>query len=311
MRRALLDSAKAANTFCWTRHDAANQVGKVSPDSTSEKAPPQAALVAAEVLHCGTDSRPKSDWLAREEPLEIRVRGRSIAVTMRTPGHDEELAAGFLLSEGLVRERSDIIEIAHCQKGEAVQHENILNVFLAPTLDLDFERLTRHVFASSSCGICGKASIEAVHQHFGPIHSSATLALDILVRLPELLRAAQSAFEQTGGLHAAGIFNRNGELLVAREDVGRHNAVDKVIGHGFLRGLLPFSENALLVSGRASFEIMQKALAARLPIVAAVSAPSSLAVEFARESGQTLIGFLRGRSLNVYCGAERITGLHV
>ena len=267
-----------------------------------QSSPGQALLAQAEILHCETDGgfRAKTDWLAREEPLEIRVRGRSIAVTMRTPGHDQELAAGFLFTEGLLHERTDLIEMAYCQQGEAAQHPNTLNVFLAPSVEVNFERLTRHVFASSSCGLCGKASIESVHQHFAPIESSITLGAQALFRLPELLRAAQSAFERTGGLHAAAVFNSDGQMLVAREDVGRHNAVDKVIGHGFWQGLLPFSKHVLLVSGRASFEIMQKALAARLPIVAAVSAPSSLAVEFARESQQTLVGFLRGKSMNIY-----------
>ncbi len=271
-------------------------------------APAGAEFASAEILHCGADAAflPKSDWLAREEPLEIRIRGRSIAVTMRTPGHDEELAAGFLLTEGLIRQREDIAEISHCLQGEAAQHRNTLNVFLAPSVKVDFEQLTRHVFASSSCGLCGKASIESVHQHFAPVESAVTIRAETLFGLPEKLRSAQATFAQTGGLHAAALFTCAGELLVAREDVGRHNAVDKVLGHGCLRGLLPFSQQALLVSGRASFEIMQKALAGRVPIVAAVSAPSSLAVEFARESGQTLAGFLRGKGMNIYAHPERI-----
>ena len=184
--------------------------------------------------------------------------------------------------------------------------DNVLNVFLAPSVEVDFDRLTRHVFASSSCGLCGKASIESVHQHFPPVDSAVRVAAKTIARLPEQLRAAQKTFDKTGGLHAAAVFDSRGKLIVAREDVGRHNAVDKVIGHGFLHGLLPFDEHILLVSGRASFEIMQKALASRIPVVCAVSAPSSLAVEFARESGQTLVGFLRGNGMNVYSGAERI-----
>lgn len=246
------------------------------------------------------------DQLAREEPLEIRVRGRSLAVTMRTPGHDEELAAGFLVSEGLIRRRADVTEIAHCQRGETADLANTLNVFLSPSVKIDFKKLTRHVFASSSCGLCGKASIEAVRQHFAPVDSPMKFPMAKLLRLPEKLRAAQSAFEKTGGLHAAAIFDAKGKLIVAREDVGRHNAVDKVLGYGFLRGLLPLDAHVLLVSGRASFEIMQKALAARVPIVCAVSAPSSLAVEFARESGQTLAGFLRGETMNVYAHEWRV-----
>jgi FdhD protein len=249
------------------------------------------------------------DFLAREEPLEIRVRGRSIAVTMRTPGHEEELAAGFLLTEGLIRERRDVVEIAHCRRGEAADRRNTLNVFLSPAVEVSFERLTRHVFASSSCGLCGKASIEAVHQHFPPIATACQVAARTLPALVRRLQTAQQAFKRTGGLHAAAVFDGKGNLIVVREDVGRHNAVDKVVGYGFLRDRLPFDKHILLVSGRASFEIMQKALAARIPVVCAISAPSSLAVEFAREGGQTLIGFLRGDSFNVYSRPDRVSGL--
>jgi len=266
------------------------------------------AIASADILRIGADGRPQRfrDQLAKEEPLEIRVRGRSIAVTMRTPGNDDELAAGFLVSEGLIRKREEVVEIAHCQRGEAADFENTLNVFLAPSVEIDFEKLTRHVFASSSCGLCGKASIEAVHQHFAPVESQMKIARAKILGLSKRLMKAQPAFAKTGGLHAAGIFDAQGKLVVLREDVGRHNAVDKVIGHGFLRGLLPFDNHLLLVSGRASFEIMQKALAARVPMVCAVSAPSSLAVEFAHESGQTLIGFLRGETMNIYTHAERV-----
>ncbi|PYK62850.1 MAG: formate dehydrogenase accessory sulfurtransferase FdhD [Verrucomicrobia bacterium] len=254
----------------------------------------------------GTRPARRRDALAVEEPLEIRVRGRSIAVTMRTPGRDDELAAGFLLSEGLIRQRSDVVEIAHCRRGETTNYQNTLNVFLSPAVDVNFEQLTRHVFASSSCGLCGKASIEAVHRHFPPVEPQAAVSARTLLALPKRLRSAQKTFEQTGGLHAAGIFDEDGKLVVLREDVGRHNAVDKVVGNGFLRNHLPFDRQVLMVSGRASFEIMQKALAARIPIVCAVSAPSSLAVEFARASGQTLVGFLRGASFNVYSHPERV-----
>ena len=254
----------------------------------------------------GAEPRREMDALAREEPLEIRVRGQSVAVTMRTPGHDEELAAGFLLTEGLVTRRADIIEIAHCQQGEAAQLGNTLNVFLAPSVVVDFEQLTRHVFASSSCGLCGKATIESVHQHFPPVSSSVRIAPETMLQLPAKLAAQQATFDQTGGLHAAALFTATGELLVLREDVGRHNAVDKVLGWSFLNGPFPPTDHILLVSGRASFEIMQKALAARVPVVAAVSAPSSLAVEFAQRSGQTLVGFLRGAGMNVYAGEERL-----
>jgi FdhD protein len=258
------------------------------------------AAVAVKILRWRLGAKPKrqADAVAREEPLEIRVRGRSVAVTMRTPGHDRELAAGFLLTEGVVQNRRDIVEIAPCRGSDAP--ENTLNVFLSPRVKLDFKKLTRHVFASSSCGLCGKASIEAVHQHFPPIAGKKELTATVLAGLPEKMRAAQATFAQTGGLHAAAIFDLDGKLLVLREDVGRHNAVDKVLGWAFLKNKVPLESAILLVSGRASFEIMQKALAGRVPIVCAISAPSSLAVEFARESGQTLVGFLRGNTMNVY-----------
>lgn len=256
----------------------------------------------------GQTAETHADNVVREEPLEIRVRGRSVAVTMRTPGQDAELAAGFLLTEGILRQRTDVTEIAPCRQGEAAQHENTWNVFLAAGVECDLDRLTRHVFASSSCGLCGKASIDSVHQHFPPLDCLLTVSGETLLRLPQRLLAAQQAFHRTGGLHAAAVFEADGELVVLREDVGRHNAVDKVIGFGFLGQQLPYDEHILLVSGRASFEIMQKALAARIPVVAAISAPSSLAVEFARDSGQTLVGFLRDQRFNVYSHPERIRG---
>jgi FdhD protein len=265
-----------------------------------------AEIMGAEVSQIGADGirKQRKDFLAREEPLEIRVRGKSVAVTMRTPGHDAELAAGFLLAEGMLQQRSDVVELAHCGRGEDA--ENILNVFLSPAVEIDFSRLTRHVFASSSCGVCGKASIDAVQQHFAPVTSRVKVSRETILSLPQQMRAKQETFTQTGGLHAAAIFDAQGNLAVLREDVGRHNAVDKVIGHGFLQGMLPWDKHILLVSGRLSFEIMQKALAARLPVVCAVSAPSSLAVEFARESGQTLVGFLRGETMNLYANGQRL-----
>jgi FdhD protein len=283
------------------------------------------AILRTNVLRCVVGLEPKrhADALAREEPLEIRVRGRSIAVTMRTPGHDDELAAGFLFTEGMISRRQDIVGVGQCLESDAP--ENTLNVFLAPKVEVDFDRLTRHVFASSSCGVCGKASIESVHQHFPPLRAPASLPAGrgrqqfadgdagapriraaILAELPARMSSGQRAFARTGGLHAAAIFDAGGRMMVLREDVGRHNAVDKVIGHGFLKGKLPFASHILAVSGRASFEIVQKALAARIPIICAISAPSSLAVEFARESGQTLVGFLRGRTMNVYSCPERL-----
>jgi FdhD protein len=275
--------------------------------SSSSPEPRDAELASAvEVLRwqSGAGFCPKPDSLAREEPLEIRVRRRSIAVTMRSPGHDRELAAGFLFTEGLIQRHSDIVEMAPCLQSKSPG--NVLNVFLPAALEVNFERLSRHVFASSSCGICGKASIDAIHQNFPPVDSSISVSSALLAELPQRMRQAQPVFDSTGGLHAAAVFNARGELLVLHEDIGRHNAVDKVIGHAFLHKLLPFDAHILLVSGRASFEIMQKALAARIPIVCAISAPSSLAVEFARESGQTLVAFLRDASMNIYSHAERI-----
>lgn len=254
----------------------------------------------------GTLQAPTSDAVATEEPLEIRVRGQAIAITMRTPGHDAELAAGFLLSENILQKRDDITEIAHCREGDAARTENILNVFLAPDVTVDLKQLTRHVFASSSCGMCGKASIESVHQSFQPLASEISVSATLLCSLPDKLREAQPTFDQTGGLHAAGIFTSMGDLLVSREDVGRHNAVDKAIGHQFLADV-DLSQSILTVSGRVSFEILQKALAARIPIIVAVSAPSSLAVEFAQQNGQILAGFVRGQTLNIYSGSDRVT----
>lgn len=273
---------------------------------------PREETAATEILRCHTGEAPvaRTDDLAREEPLEIRVGGRNVAVTMRTPGHDKELAAGFLLSEGIIHDRGEIADIVDCEGCEVSGFRNTLDVLLAPGVNVDFERLTRHVFASSSCGVCGKASIEAVRQNFPPVRTGIpVVTMETIVRLPEKLRAAQATFSKTGGLHASAIFSRDGRLIVLREDVGRHNALDKVIGHGLLRGLPPFDAHVLLMSGRTSFEIMQKALAARIPIVCGVSAPSSLAVEFARESGQTLAGFLRGDAMNIYAHPERIAGM--
>ena len=243
------------------------------------------------------------DELAEEEPLEIRVRGRAVSVTMRTPGHDDELALGFLFTEGIIHSRDDVLRVEPCNRNE---DGNLLNVVLAPDVPVDFERLTRRVFASSSCGLCGKATIDAVRSQFPPVTSDLVIEAEMIARLPETMRAAQATFDRTGGLHAAALFDLEGELLVLREDVGRHNAVDKVIGHCPRHGPFPTDHHLLLVSGRSSFEIMQKALAARIPVVAAVSAPSSLAAAFARESGQTLIGFLRGRRMNVYAHSQRI-----
>ena len=251
----------------------------------------------------GQTARCEGDELAAEEPLEIRVRGRAVTITMRTPGNDQELAAGFLLTEGIVKSGRDILRSEHCGKNEP---GNVLNVLLAPEVYVDFDRLTRHVFASSSCGLCGKATIEAVQANLPAIESDLSLDPEMIAKLPDAMRNAQQTFDRTGGLHAAAVFDHWGKLIVIREDVGRHNAVDKVIGHCLLNNVFPLEQQILLVSGRSSFEILQKSLAARIPIVAAVSAPSSLAVEFAQRSGQTLIGFLRGWRMNVYSHPHRL-----
>ena len=266
------------------------------------------ATVSAEILRYrpGQKTQKSEDAIAVEEPLEIRVRGRGIAVTMRTPGEDPELAAGFLMSEGIITRREDIVEIAPCLQSDSP--DNTLNVFLSPAVTVDYERLTRHVFASSSCGLCGKASIEAVRRSFPAIESELSVPAALINELPARMRASQRSFALTGGLHAAAIFDSAGELIAVREDIGRHNAVDKVLGYGLLTTKATFNASILLVSGRASFEIIQKALSGRIPIICAVSAPSSLAVEFARENGQTLIGFLRANSMNIYSGAQRVHG---
>ncbi|MEM1109944.1 MAG: formate dehydrogenase accessory sulfurtransferase FdhD [Planctomycetota bacterium] len=267
-------------------------------------------------IEAGRSPHRVNDELAGEEPLEIRVRGQAVSVTMRTPHpepavrhqHDAELAVGFLLGEGVIHDPEDVIRVEPCGR-PANTDGNIINVFLSPSCDYDPAQLTRHVFASSSCGLCGKASIDAVHAHFDPVYSQARIAPDTLLGLPHKLRSTQPTFDRTGGLHAAALFDTDGNLLVVREDIGRHNAVDKALGHAFNQGWLPLTNHVLMVSGRASFEIMQKALSAQVPIVAAVSAPSSLAVEFAQDSEQTLIGFLRDGRMNLYARPDRISNV--
>lgn len=263
------------------------------------------------------------DFIAAEEPLEIRVEGHSIAVVMRTPGEDRELAAGFLLTEGMIRGVDDLKEIRHrphCWSNDKslqsvsalVRSEgNVIDVWLKDSASVDLQKLSRHVFTSSSCGICSKASIEAVRQQFPPLHSFCEVEPQVIFELPEALAAAQETFKRTGGLHACALFDLDGQLLALREDVGRHNALDKVLGWALLNDRLPLSEHILLLSGRTSFEMMQKSLAGGVPIVAAISAPSSLAVEFARDSGQTLVGFLREERMNIYAGAERVRALAI
>jgi FdhD protein len=259
------------------------------------------------------------DELTIEEPLEIRIGDKTLATTMRTPGHDEELAAGFLLSEAIIRVRNEIGNISIPENPhlnplpegeEGAQRQvraNVVVVTLARGVKPRLNSVQRFGTISSSCGLCGKESIDAIRQNFPPIAVS-DLRIDIqtLLSLPDKLRASQSDFARTGGIHAAGIFDASGTALVVREDIGRHNAVDKAIGRALLDRKLPLDRHLLLVSGRASFEIMQKALAAGIPIVASVSAPSSLAMEFARESNQTLIGFLRPPLFNLYSHVERV-----
>lgn len=246
------------------------------------------------------------DDLTIEEPLEIRIRAKTLAITMRTPGHDEELAAGFLLSEGIVSTRDQIDQFS--RPAQARNRENIIVVQLAGGVKMKFGSAKRFGTISSSCGICGKESIAAIRQNFPAIVSAKTVRIEIktLLSLPPRLRKLQGEFARTGGIHAAGVFDLGGEPKVVREDIGRHNAVDKAIGRAFLDRQLPLDRHVLLVSGRASFEIMQKALSAGIPIIASISAPSTLAMEFARESNQTLIGFLRPPSFNVYSHVERV-----
>lgn len=255
----------------------------------------------------------RADQLATEEPLEIRlVAGgatRTVAVTMRTPGADFELAAGFLFGEGVVRGRDDLRRITYCLDAavDPEQRYNVVNVELASSAMPDLAGLDRHFFTSSACGVCGKAGIETLRRR-GVVPPAAGPVLDarVLASLPDQLRAAQGVFEATGGLHAAALFDARGALVAVREDVGRHNALDKLVGRALLDGRLPLADHIVMVSGRASFELVQKALAAGAPVFCAVSAPSSLAVETARAFGMTLVGFLRGDRFNVYAGVERV-----
>jgi FdhD protein len=251
----------------------------------------------------------RTDALATEEPMEIRVEApgqeqKRVAVTMRTPGGDYELAAGFLFTEGLIRP-GDVKRVAYCDNlpGED-QRYNVVSVTLERPFDVSL--LNRNFFATSSCGVCGKAALDDIEVRCAPVAAGPTVALDVVLGLPETLRAGQHVFAKTGGLHAAGLFTAEGELVGLREDVGRHNAVDKVIGEQMLLGRLPLADRVLLVSGRLSFEIVQKAAVAQIPIVGAVSAPSSLAVEAAERFGMTVVGFVREARCNVYTHPERI-----
>ncbi|MEW2625512.1 formate dehydrogenase accessory sulfurtransferase FdhD [Streptomyces sp. NPDC048106] len=253
----------------------------------------------------------RPDTLVAEEPLEIRLNGKPLAITMRTPGDDFALAAGFLVSEGVLASASDLQNIVYCAGATADGSNtyNVVDVRTAPGVTLPDFGLERNVYTSSSCGLCGKASLDAVRTTTRwPIADSPRLRVtpELLAGLPERLREAQRVFDRTGGLHAAALFTEDGELVDIKEDVGRHNAVDKLVGRALQNGELPLSRTVLLVSGRASFELAQKAVMAGIPVLAAVSAPSSLAVDLAAETGLTLVGFLRGSSMNVYAGDDRI-----
>jgi FdhD protein len=251
----------------------------------------------------------RDDTLAVEEPLEIRVAGTALSITMRTPGHDFELATGFLVSEGVIAHGEQVRAIRYCAGAPADENTfNVLDVSLAEGVPLPDPSLARNFYMTSSCGLCGKASVDAVRTLSAhPIDNHATVSDVTLMGLPDALRAGQNVFEKTGGLHAAGLFDAaTGQLLVLREDVGRHNAVDKVIGWAAGENLLPLRGAVLMVSGRASFELAQKASMAGIPILAAISAPSSLAIDLAVEVGLTVVGFLRGSTMVVYSGAERV-----
>lgn len=279
---------------------------------------PAAVTRVAIVKVDGTAGAHAIDTLAVEEPLEIRLawstrearrRDEPVSITMRTPGHDVELAIGFLVGEGIVRRTDDVVDAAHVDPPARPDGtSNIVRVELARDASSDIGRLARHFYATSSCGVCGKTSIEALRMQAPALATSTlpTITAELLHGLPHALRARQAAFEETGGLHAAALFDGEGGLSIVREDVGRHNALDKVIGAFAMQRALPASDFVLLVSGRASFELVQKALMAGVPVLAAVGAPSSLAVELAREAGLTLVGFLRNGRFNVYAGRERL-----
>jgi FdhD protein len=271
--------------------------------------------VLIDALRDGGDVR-RSDAIAVEEPLEIRVMrdglpeadenggtGRSISVTMRTPGHDAELALGFLYGEGVLREPRDAVDVGPCGPTG-----NVIRVTVRADLPLDLARLTRNFYTTSSCGVCGKASIEAVTQNAGRARLGGDLVVreSVLRSLPDTLKASQREFAETGGMHAVGLFTAAGELIASREDVGRHNAMDKLVGAALRTGELPWTERVLLLSGRASFELLQKAMMAGAPVVAAIGAPSSLAVELAESAGITLVAFLRPGGCNVYCHPARV-----
>jgi len=248
-----------------------------------------------------------TDEVVREEPMEIRIGGIPVAVVMRTPGHDEELTLGFLTTEGVIDGPDAVASVRHCSVVEDPEAEgNVVQVVLRPQIEVDWARLRRNLYASSSCGICGKATLDQVMVRHEPLEDETRIDVSRLYGLVDQLEAAQTVFARTGGLHAAGLFDAEGQVLVVREDVGRHNAVDKVVGWALAQGRVPLRGHVLMVSGRVSYEITLKAVAAGIPVLAAVSAPSSLAVELAERANLTLAAFLRGERLSVYARAERI-----
>lgn len=254
---------------------------------------PKSSLTCQITKWSGGAETINDDIVAVEEPLQVVVDGRPLAVLMRTPGDDEVLVMGFLLTEGIIESASQVRRI------DLEARDNHAMVFLIDEHECDWERLTRHLFSASSCGLCGKATVDAILQSHPPIEHKPDFDPAVIQAAPDIMRAAQANFDSTGGIHASGIFSQEGELLVLREDIGRHNALDKVIGEGLMKAI-DFSHCFLLVSGRISFELMQKAVAARLPLVAGISAPSSLAVSFAKTSNQSLVGFLRPPTMNIY-----------
>jgi len=272
-----------------------------------DEALPESVARVRVVRFAAGAARSERDAVAREEPLEIQLGGTPLAVVMRTPGHDAELVTGFLLSERVIASRDDVVSVRHCREARSSDAaDNVVRVVLADGVRVDWEALRRNLYASSSCGVCGKATIENALACAPPIRDPMRFDAAYFPPLPERLGSAQPGFAHTGGLHAAGVFDAAGQLLAAREDVGRHNAVDKVLGWSLREKRWPLAGHVLLVSGRISFEIVQKALAARIPLVAGVSAPSSLAIAFAERAGMTLIGFLRGSAFNVYGDVSRV-----
>ena len=275
--------------------------------SSSNQANPEAQVHSTQVWKFDPDQpfHQQPDYLAVEEPLQIEIDGQPWLTTMRTPGHDQELAVGLLLAEGIIQSQADIVDLSYCQEDA---NGNLLRIILAAHCKFEPSAETRGSYANSSCGICGKTSIDTLQSKFSPIDDDIHIDPQLIAQLPGRLQAEQATFQRTGGLHGAALFDLGGNLLVVREDVGRHNTVDKVIGYALLNNQLPLSQTILMVSGRVAFEIIHKALAGGIPVIAAISAPTSLAVRFAQQNNQTLIGFLRGQQMNVYCHPNRLAG---